>query len=554
MKKPRVEELTLRERIGQTAAVRNSLIANNQDNLGEFFEKEPYGNIWTSGKINLKMINVADELDGDKDFSNDIKNRLLNERISDMIKVPILGAMDAERGCGGAFSFFTQTTSNTGISAIGDTKAAYDIAKYIAREMLLCGVRWNWGPVGDNASPFCAVSLTRCFSADPKIISDMTVEYIKGVQSEGVAATVKHFPGADRDEYRDSHFSDQFIRQNLDDWYERQGCVFQAAIDAGVYSVMVGHTAFPAADDTMIKGRYIPATFSRKIVTELLKEKMGFKGVVVTDGVGMKAIITMFPDPEEFYAAFYNAGCDVILGPVHDDFIDIVERAVKNGKIPEERINDACSRVLDMKEKVGLFDTPKLNVTEEDRMAARDLCRKTSLDYAPKSISWMSRKNNLVPVKKENIKKVQIVYIGYAKGVLDSINEYVVPEFEKRGATVSVCEQVLNEAHIRQIADENDLILYFAHIAPHSPYGMGGFVMEKAAQFVHVLAEGAEKSICVSTSSQYLYFDWFPAAENFINLYCASADYLQTLVAGIYGECEFTGKCPYDADPLAPRL
>lgn len=553
MKKPRVEDLTLRERIGQTAALRTNILARHED-TDAFFKANPYGNIWTTGKLKFQVINMADESDSEKDFSNDINNRLYNEHLSDILKVPFLGAMDAEKGIGGAFNYFSQTTTNIGIGSTGDVKAAYDIAKCIAREMRLCGVRWDWGPVLDNASPFCAVSLTRGFADNPEDTIKMMTEYIKGVQSEGVAATAKHFPGADRDEYRDSHFSDQILRQNYDEWYERQGCIFQAAIDAGVYSIMIGHISFPAADDTKIGGRYIPATVSKKIITDLLKEKMGFKGVVITDAVGMKAITTMFPDPEDFYAAFYNAGVDVILGPNHEDFIDIVISAIEHGKISEERINDACQRVLDMKEKVGLFDTPKLTVTDEIRENARALTKKTSLYYAPKSITWLSRNNSLVPVKKENIKKVQIVYIGYAKNVLDNINAYVVPEFEKRGATVNVCEQILNEDHIKKIAEENDLILYFAHIAPHSPYGMGGFVMEKASQFAHILTEGAEKSICVSTSSPYIYYDWFPSADNFINLYCFCPEYLKTLVDGIYGECEFTGKCSFDPDPLAPRL
>lgn len=96
--------------------------------------------------------------------------------------------------------------------------------------------------------------------------------------------------------------------------------------------------------------------------------------------------------------------------------------------------------------------------------------------------------------------------------------------------------------------------MYFAHIAPHSPYGVGGFIQEKATQFLNLLRYGAEKSICVSTGSPFIYNDWFPAAENFVNLYCSCPEFLQALVAGIYGECAFEGVCAYNADPLAPRL
>lgn len=553
MKKVTLSELTLREKIGQTAALRSNFLSK-VENVDEYMKNNPYGILWTFGNIKMDFVNMAEENADDAALNADIYNRARNKHFSSLMKVPFLGAMDAERGCGSTFPYFSVTTSNTGIGSVGDSQAAYDHGKYIASEVKACGVKWLWSPVCDNPSPFCSVSLTRGFSDNPEVITEMTNAYVKGIQSAGVAATLKHFPGADRDEYRDSHFSDYLIRQNLDEWYERQGCVFQAGIDAGVESIMVGHLAFPAADDTKMNGKYLPATLSRKIVTELLKEKMGFKGIVITDAVGMRGLTAMFTNSEDFYAALYNAGNDVILGPNHIDFIDIVEKAVLDGKIPVERIDDACQKVLDLKEKLGLFDEDYEPLTLEERARIKndavEMCRK----YAPRSISWMSRTNNLVPVKREDIKKVQFVYIGYNQPVLDAVEKHLKPEFEKRGATVSICDQVKNEAHMKEIAENNDLILYIAHIAPHQPYGMGGFILEKATQFINILAYGEEKSICISTGSPFIYNDWFPAAKNFLNLYCICPEYFEALVAGIYGECELTGTCSFNADPLAPRL
>ncbi|MBR5308429.1 MAG: glycoside hydrolase family 3 protein [Clostridia bacterium] len=553
MKKVTLSELTLREKIGQTAALRAAFLTKVED-VDDYIKNNPYGILWTQGNIKMDFVNMAEESVENAIYNADIYNRARNKHFSSLMKVPFLGAMDAERGCGSTFPFFSVTTSNTGIGSVGDVKAAYDHGKYIASEIKACGVKWLWGPVCDNPSPFCSVSLTRGFSDKPDEIIEMTNEYVKGVQSEGVAATLKHFPGADRDEYRDSHFSDYAIRQNYEDWYERQGRVFKAGIDAGAYCVMVGHTVFPALDDTKMNGRYVPATLSRKMVTEVLKEKMGFKGVVITDAVGMRSLTAMFTNAEDFYAALYNAGNDVILGPNHIDFIDIVEKAVLNGKIPMERIDDACERVLELKEKLGLWDEDYDELALSERESIRDETAKMCKEYAPKSISWMSRKNNLVPVKKEEIKKVAVCYIGYTKLVLDALENHLRPEFEKRGASVTIFEDIKNAAHMKEVADNNDLILYVAHIAPHQPYGMGGFVMEKASQFTNILSAGAEKSICISTGSPFIYNDWFPAAENFLNLYCICPEYFQALVEGIYGECELTGTCSYNADPLAPRL
>ena len=96
--------------------------------------------------------------------------------------------------------------------------------------------------------------------------------------------------------------------------------------------------------------------------------------------------------------------------------------------------------------------------------------------------------------------------------------------------------------------------MYFAHIAPHSPYGGSTFLMEKATQFLNVLKFGKEKSICVGTGSPFVFYDWFSTCQNFLNVYAYDAETLNMLVRGIYGECEFEGKCPYDPNPLAPRL
>ena len=137
--------------------------------------------------------------------------------------------------------------------------------------------------------------------------------------------------------------------------------------------------------------------------------------------------------------------------------------------------------------------------------------------------------------------------------VLKNIEDYVKPEFEKRGAKVSIADHVNSEQHMKEIAENNDLILYFAHLAPHCPYGVAGFLQDKAVQFLHVLKYGNEKSICAGTASPFVFNDWFPAATNFVNLYWESPEILKAFVDGIYGECEFEGTCPYDADPLAPR-
>ncbi|MBO5060163.1 MAG: hypothetical protein J6C82_04545 [Clostridia bacterium] len=551
MKKPNLSELTLREKIGQTAAVKQNLLDQIED-IHAYFKDNPYGSMWVVGAAQMDFINMADSVNENADVDIEEKLRLFFEDINTCMRIPMAPALDAENGAARTFPAFNHTTYPTGLGAARNPEYAYEVGKCVASEVKLAGCLWDWGPVVDNAAPLCSINLTRTYSNNPELSCKLVKSHVQGIQAAGVAATVKHFPGADKDEYRDAHISSQAITQSYDEWWERQGVIFQAGIDAGTYSIMIGHVAFEAVDDTRINGNLLPATMSKKIITGLLKEKMGFNGVVITDAIGMRGLSSMFK-PEEVYVQALNAGNDVILGPAHLDYIDIIEKAVKDGEISEERINDACQRVLDMKEKLGLFDDDREEWGANKREEVLAHTRKVNEMVAPHAISWVCNKNNLVPLDKNKIKKVQLVYTGYSAEVYKKLN-FVKDEFEKYGAEVCLTDRIKDMEDIKRIATEYDLIVYFAHIAPHAPLGFGGFYNEDFRQFLYIMREGKEKSIGISTGSQYVYYDWFPTADTFINTYGVDEETLRVLVRGLYGDCEFTGEHPFDLNPHAPRI
>lgn len=480
MKKPQLSELTLREKIGQTAAIKQNLIPQIKD-IHTFFKNNPYGSMWTMGAAQLDFVNMSDSVRANVDKELEEKLRLFFEDINTCMKIPMAPALDAENGAARTFPSLNHTTYPSGLGAAAKPEYAYEVGRCVAQEVKLAGCRWDWGPVVDNASPLSSINLTRTYSDNPDLSCKLVKAHVQGIQSAGVAATVKHFPGADRDEYRDSHISSPFIHQDYEEWYERQGRIFQAGIDAGVYSIMTAHVGFPAVDDTKINGNIIPATISEKIITGLLKGKMGFKGVVITDAIGMRGLSALYK-PEQLYIELLNAGNDVILGPAHLEYIDIVEQAVKDGKISEKRIDDACGRVLDMKEKLGLFDDDKEVFNTEHRKQVLAHTKEVNEMIAPHTISWVCNKKNIVPIDKNKVKKVQIIYTGYSEEVYQKLN-FVRDEFEKYGAKVSLIDNIEGKEHIKKIAEENDLIVYFAHIAPHSPLGFGGFSRKNSDSF-----------------------------------------------------------------------
>lgn len=545
MKKPTLDELTLREKIGQTCVA----LVKHAKGDPDYFIKHPYGAIWSAywmlGNMELAtpLMEYGYDISVAKDFAKnyDIWLKDVNKRL----KVPILSAIDAETGCGANIPGCSRVPGYSSLGATNDPELAYKVGNRVATESLTAGCNWHWGPVADIGCAFCGMTMTRGYSKDKEVCKRMITAQLKGMQDAGVAATVKHFPGADIHEWRDSHIQPSEIGYSMEEWEQEQAPIFQAAIDAGVYSVMVGHSAFPAGDDTQIDGEYIPATLSYKIVTELLKEKMGFKGAVVTDGINMRGLTTFYTGGR-LYVELLKAGNDMILGPFAEDYIDEVEKAVLSGELSEERINDACQRVLDMKEKLGLFRddyTCGGGMTQEMRDETAELTREVS----KKSMTLLVNRNNIIPLSKDNIKRVTIIYEGYSDVAYDNLKD-LVKEFEKRGAEATFRRGIRSERMMKRIDKNSDLILYVAMVGGHAPHGMPTFYGKECKSFEWVLTEGKEKSIGVSLASPYLYYGYYLGIPAFINSFNAPWD---VFVAGLYGDFEFNTTRTY---PIKPTL
>jgi len=545
-KKPSISELTLRERIGQTICPSMRKILRSDD-IVEYIKNNPFGSFWVAGNAKLDFVNVAYEVDPttvDKEFSNAFR-KLIRE-IDSGLRIPVMPGMDAERGAKRVIAPLTELTTATGLAATDDTDIIYEAGSCIGREVRSCGVRWIWGPVADNAPPNVPVELGRTFSCDPDKIIEYASAHAAGIQAEDVGATLKHFPGCDSRDYRDAHITPTAILDSREEWYERQGRVFEECCKRGAYSVMVGHTAFPAVDPSMKNGLYIPAPASDKIINGILRDEFGYDGVVVTDAVEMGAICDYFDTNLDMYTAIYNAGVDIILGPAEGNIIDIIEEAVLSGKISEDVINTACRRVLDMKEKLGMFKEEDVLPSESEAVART---KEFSKRVSNKILSWVENRGDLVPLKKDGIKKVALVYIGYS-ATASGFFPPVIEEFKKRGAEATLYTETLDGAAIRRLRDEYDLTVYFIHLAPHSPYGTAGFTEAQARMFNYITKVDREKSIAVATESPWVWFDWLPGADRFVNLYGWDEEVLRAFVKGIYGECEFLGKCPMPLDPL----
>jgi len=241
-----------------------------------------------------------------------------------------------------------------GMAAIGDEKLTYKIGLTIAKQLSNIGVTQMYSPVCDvNINPKNPEIGVRSFGEDPETCAKHAVALLKGFQDGSIAATAKHFPGRG-DSATDAHDVLDVIRADKKRMQEVELVPFRAAIAAGVMAIMTGHSVYPAYDD-----KY-PTTLSEKLLTGLLREELGFDGVIVSDAIGMAAILKQWPLPIACSMAI-KAGCDTILLKADDEsrsqcFFGI-KQAVENGDISEERLNEAVTHLLRMKYDQGLFET-----------------------------------------------------------------------------------------------------------------------------------------------------------------------------------------------------
>ncbi len=230
------------------------------------------------------------------------------------------------------------------IGRSGDTKNALRAGKVIGGYLRHYGFDVDLAPVADvNTNPKNPVIGARAFSDDPKVAADMVTAFLKGLDEAGVAGCVKHFPGHG-DTQTDSHYG---YAQTTKTWEEMLSCemvTFKAAIKAGVPMIMTAHIGTPG-----VSGDELPATVNPVILTDKLRNELGYKGVIITDGMAMGAITRQYNSAEAAILSL-QAGADIILGP--KDFIeafDAVLGAVENGTLSEERIDESVRRVLTLK-------------------------------------------------------------------------------------------------------------------------------------------------------------------------------------------------------------
>lgn len=533
-----ISEMTLREKIGQTAMPNPDIVGEGIKecgSLGAYFTKYPFtgfylnkknmidkdGNMYTDPHDSAKAIKVANEA----------------------LKIPLLISCDLERGAKAMYDEFHIIASNMALGAARDKELTYKRTYYWAREIKSMGVNWPFGPVLDLLTNFFGASGVRVMSDQPDIICELIPSIIKGIHDAGLASCSKHFPGNAGNDYRDSHISNTSNTATLEQWRDRCKKVWQTAIDNGTDTFMVGHKSFPAVEPGLSRGQAIPGSASKKVL-DLLREELNFDGVVVTDDCGMKSLAAAF-DHDDVYINCFNAGNDIVLF-CGNDYIDVMEKAVNEGKVSEERINKSVERILKLKQKLGLFDgvevAPKL--TEEEKKDF-DL---VNYKIAEKGLTLITNTANVIPFDSKKAKTATIINISVAPSFINDLQD-MVDAFADYGIDAKVIDGIKNQAHMKEVADESDIIIYACFLRS----GFKGLQFfsrpEDFDTLFNSLSFGMEKSVVASFSSASVYYNYFENTPTYINAYSNSTGTMKAFVDGIMGKFEFTGKSPVALKP-----
>jgi beta-N-acetylhexosaminidase len=288
--------------------------------------------------------------------------------------IPMVVASDLEAGAGHFVRGGIPFPEPLAVAAANDAQLAYTLGTAAAREGRYAGIHWTFAPVVDvNVNPENPIVNTRSLGDDPGRVTHLAEAIMRGMQEHGLAACAKHFPGDGVDDV-DQHTVTSVNTLSRQEWQRISGLPFRKAIEAGVWSVMVGHIALPAWDDAQNAcGVYRPASISHTLVTGLLRGELGFQGLIVTDDMNMGGVAG-YAKRQERTVACLAAGCDMLLFPkLPDDYATLVE-AVRSGALSEARLDDAVRRILAFKARLNLHTGelfgPAIAAQEQQAFAA----------------------------------------------------------------------------------------------------------------------------------------------------------------------------------------
>lgn len=466
-------------------------------------------------------------------------------------KIPMFTAANLEAGGDGIVNEGTSFGKQMQIAATGNKENAYHLGKVCAREGRAVGCNYAFAPIVDIDNNYHnPITNVRTYGNDPDKVIEYAREYIKACNEENVLISIKHFPGDGVDEC-DQHILTSVNSLSKEKWDESYGKVYKTLIDEGAKTVMVGHIALPAYQSE--KERLVPASLSYELVTNLLREKLGFNGLVITDATPMVGFCCAMERKDAVPQAIV-AGCDMFLfNKDYDEDYKFMMDAYNNKTLTEERLEEAVKRILACKASQKLHIKNNVPSIDNDYLIGMDEHKLWAKKCADEAITLVKDTQNLLPLSSSKHKKVLYQILGDCASN-DRVIERFKKDMEAYGYELYPYEKEVFDFSkplpfdtCASFKEKYDLVIYIGNIENasnkttnrinwHTLFGLGNnmpwFVKEVPTVFI-------------SLQNPYHLLD-VPMIQTYINCYSNHNDIIDAVIDKINGKSEFKGISPID--------
>jgi beta-N-acetylhexosaminidase len=468
-------------------------------------------------------------------------------RLQEQSPLPLLVGSDLEAGTAIRLNGGTPFPPNMGVAATGSDSDAYQLGRITALEGRAVGVHLAFAPVADvNNNPANPIINVRSFGEDPHAVGRLVAAQIRGLQEHGMLAAAKHFPGHG-DTGTDSHISLPVLAAGWSRLDSVELVPFRSAIAANVAAVMSAHIAVPGLDH----GQLRPGTVAPNILTGLLRDSLGFTGLVVTDALNMGGIATAYGSEAAVRA--FLAGSDLLLQPADPKVaIDAMAAAVTRGEISQERLNRSVRRVLEMKRKLGLFTRRTAPLDSIAHVVGRAEFRTQAEDMASRSIVLVKDVNGTVLNLEDTRRPISLITYGDDNN--RSIGNALASELRARGFPVTSfklwpASGPASYDSASSVIARSPITVFAVSDKPTESRGTLG-VPDSLATLITVTSR-SRPTILVSLGNPYL-ITQLPDVWSYLIAWRASAVAEQAVARALAGTTPITGRLPISLPPTYP--
>ena len=469
-------------------------------------------------------------------------------RMQRLARTPLLVGSDFERGASMRVAETAKFPYMMAFGAAHDLAATRELGKATAREAHALGITWVFAPDADvNNNPDNPIINTRSFGEDPQAVAAEVSAFIDGAHADPgnyVLVTAKHFPGHG-DTAVDSHLQLPRLDQPRDRIETVELVPFRAAIQHGVDSIMTAHMAVPAFEP-----QPIPATVSHNVLTGLLRNELGFKGLVVTDAMDMQAVTSLY-SPGEAAVRAVEAGADVLLMPTNPEAcIRGIEAAVKSGRISRRRIDESAAKILAAKRRTGLFRSRfvKLDSITDDLEAAK--LDELAQQVASRAFTLVKDEKHLFPIPSPEAACLTVMTDGdfSARGeILADTLQRRLPGLQVYQVNSRMTPGLLNLFAADAAHCQENYVAAFVTVAANR----GSVALEGALNdFMNTLVQGPAPVALISLGSPYLLRD-FPQVSSYAATFSSASSSELAAAQAILGEISISGKLPVSIPGIA---